>query len=240
MDRSSAGSRADGERGDRVVEITEVADEYVTEDDNSSLGGSEADPEDQQLLPFSADSETYAERIYALKDMIPPTTRDALASALSTTTSYVRKTANLAGNAAWILTTSALLVGLPLMLSIEGEAGLVQQETEFNLQNQQQPVSPSFPLLSTTRSDPTSFISHPPFSSTTTLQRRQRYDDNATTMRDDHRTPLQLKRLKRRRVEQPSQQDSNREHLRPCIKCIISLPIHTLSSSHRIQRAEAR
>jgi hypothetical protein len=35
------------------------------------------------------------------------------------------------GNAAWIVTTSALLVGLPLMLSIEGEAGIVQQEKDY-------------------------------------------------------------------------------------------------------------
>ena len=73
--------------------------------------------------------------------MIPPTTRDALSSALAATTSYVRKGASFAGNAAWILTTSALLVGLPLMLSIEGEAGIVQQEKEFNLAQLQQPVS---------------------------------------------------------------------------------------------------
>lgn len=124
-----------------------MADEYLTEDDNSSQGGSEAEPEDQQLLPFNADAETYSERIYALKDMIAPTTRDRLAAALAGTTSYLKRGANLAGNAAWILTTSALLVGLPLMLSIEGEAGIVQQEKEYNLSLAQQPVSPAFPFI---------------------------------------------------------------------------------------------
>ena len=80
--------------------------------------------------------------------MIDPTTRQSLSTLLSTATHYSRRSANFLGNAAWILTTSALLVGLPLMLSIEGEAGIVQQEKEFNLAQSQQPVSTAlFQLL---------------------------------------------------------------------------------------------
>lgn len=63
--------------------------------------------------------------------MIPPTARAQIADAASATSSWIRWTAGKAGNAAWIVTTSALLVGMPLLLSIEGEAALVAQEKEF-------------------------------------------------------------------------------------------------------------
>lgn len=47
-----------------------------------------------------------------------------------------------AGNIAWIVSTSALLVGLPLALAIEDETRITQQEREMQMQSQgQQQVS---------------------------------------------------------------------------------------------------
>ncbi|GAA5970239.1 hypothetical protein JCM8115_003128 [Rhodotorula mucilaginosa] len=63
--------------------------------------------------------------------MVSPTTRQHIASAAEATTGWVKWSLFKAGNVAWIATTSALLVGLPLLLSIEGEAALVQQEKEY-------------------------------------------------------------------------------------------------------------
>lgn len=83
------------------------------------------------MIPFNPDDETFAERIAALKDIIPPTTRLAIVDTFDSIASWTAWTAKKAGGAAWIVTTSALLVGLPLMLSIEGEAALVQQEKEY-------------------------------------------------------------------------------------------------------------
>lgn len=40
----------------------------------------------------------------------------------------------LAGRAAWVLTTSALLVGLPFALAVEDEARFSMQERELNAQ----------------------------------------------------------------------------------------------------------
>jgi len=42
------------------------------------------------------------------------------------------------GNAVWIVTTSALLVALPLALVLEDEAKIVQQERELMAQQQGQ------------------------------------------------------------------------------------------------------
>lgn len=63
--------------------------------------------------------------------MVSPSTRAAVTDAADSTLAWTKWTANKVGNAAWIVTTSALLVGLPLLLSIEGEGALVQQEKEY-------------------------------------------------------------------------------------------------------------
>ncbi|BGP43672.1 mitochondrial import receptor subunit Tom22 [Rhodotorula kratochvilovae] len=83
------------------------------------------------LAPFDPDQESFKDRVYALKDMVPPSTRAAVQDAAASAKSWLAWSVSTAGNAAWIVTTSALLVGMPLLLSIEGEAALVQQEKEY-------------------------------------------------------------------------------------------------------------
>jgi import receptor subunit TOM22 len=60
--------------------------------------------------------------------MVPPSTRARIASTFGTGKRYFKTTSKLVGNVAWVVTTSALLVGLPLALAIESEGMLVQQE----------------------------------------------------------------------------------------------------------------
>ncbi|GAA5985784.1 hypothetical protein JCM10908_007111 [Rhodotorula pacifica] len=117
----------------RVQEVSEDVDAWSSA--SSDAGASDVDStfseEDQQLLEYDPSKETYAERIAALKDMVSPTTRQTIVDGLSATKGWIKWSAFKAGNVAWIATTSALLVGLPLLLSIEGEAALVQQEKEY-------------------------------------------------------------------------------------------------------------
>lgn len=94
--------------------------EYVTEDE--SVMSDEAD----ELVPFAPEDETFGDRLYALRDMVPPTKRAAISEAFGTTSTWVSWGVKKAGNAAWIVTTSALLVALPLMLTIESEGALVR------------------------------------------------------------------------------------------------------------------
>jgi len=81
-------------------------------------------------------NETFLERLAALKDIIPPSTRYTLASRAVRTASLLKTAGKAAGNLVWIVTTSALLVGLPLALSLEDEAKIVQQEKEMLAQQQ--------------------------------------------------------------------------------------------------------
>ena len=104
---------------------------FGADDNDSQFSADDHDELVQLDANYDPSKETFAERIAALKDMVSPTTRQHIASAAEATTGWVKWSLFKAGNVAWIATTSALLVGLPLLLSIEGEAALVQQEKEY-------------------------------------------------------------------------------------------------------------
>ena len=86
--------------------------------------------------------ESFYERIVALADIIPPSTRQSISSKFSSTAGALKTTGKVVGNLVWIVTTSALLIGLPLALVLEDEAKIVQQEKEMLAQQQGAQVSP--------------------------------------------------------------------------------------------------
>lgn len=75
--------------------------------------------------------ESFYERLSALVDIVPPTTRHSISNKISATASFVKSTGKLVGTLVWVVTTSALLVGLPLAMSLEDEAKVVAQEQEM-------------------------------------------------------------------------------------------------------------
>jgi len=89
--------------------------------------------------------ESFFDRVAALVDIVPPATRHSISSKVSKTASFFKRGSKLAGNVVWIVTTSALLVALPLALSLEDEAKIVAQEKEMLEQQQgaQQMLAPS-------------------------------------------------------------------------------------------------
>ncbi|KAG9227399.1 hypothetical protein CCMSSC00406_0004062 [Pleurotus cornucopiae] len=84
--------------------------------------------------------ESFFDRVAALVDIVPPTTRHNIATRVSKTASFIKRGGKLAGNIVWIVTTSALLVALPLALTLEDEAKIVAQEKELLEQQQGQQV----------------------------------------------------------------------------------------------------
>lgn len=105
-----------------------VDDEYSDVESSSSDEEAEDDLDDYDLA-----NETIAERIIALKDAIPPSYRYRIASVSSTVSSFVSSGASFAGKGLWILTTSSLLLGVPLALSIIGEQQLIEMEREMKM-----------------------------------------------------------------------------------------------------------
>ncbi|KAH9841825.1 mitochondrial outer membrane translocase complex, subunit Tom22 [Rhodofomes roseus] len=120
------------------VEIVEEKDQQET---NSPYASSSSSRTSSSVSLSSVGSEldgeeSFYERLAALVDIVPPTTRHKISSRLSKTTGFFKTTGKVVGNIVWIVTTSALLVGLPLALSLEDEAKIVAQEKEMLAQQQ--------------------------------------------------------------------------------------------------------
>lgn len=80
--------------------------------------------------------ESFFDRVAALVDIVPPSTRHSISSRISRTASFLKRGGKIAGSIVWVVTTSALLVALPLALSLEDEAKIVAQEKEMLEQQQ--------------------------------------------------------------------------------------------------------
>lgn len=89
---------------------------------------SEADSED---IVFD---ETLYDRFVALKDIVPPQYRSSVSSAASTGYSWATSTLSFSGKALWVLSTSALLLGVPWALAFSEEQQVQEMEREMRMQ----------------------------------------------------------------------------------------------------------
>ncbi|CAI1680315.1 hypothetical protein SEUBUCD646_0N01910 [Saccharomyces eubayanus] len=134
-----------------MVELTEIKDDVVQVEE-PQFGGNQAiieektaaqnddvvDDEDESDSDFEDEfdeNETLFDRIVALKDIVPPGKRQTISSFISFTSSLVKNAFSRSGNLAWTLTTTALLLGVPLSLSILAEQQLIEMEKTFDLQS---------------------------------------------------------------------------------------------------------
>ncbi|ODV72034.1 Tom22p [Cyberlindnera jadinii NRRL Y-1542] len=126
-----------------MVKLTQVEDELDIRVQDETLGEGpivesekeeEYDDEDDEDEDDFDEDETIYERIVALKDIVPPQQRDQVSGLVSGVYSTVYSAVSKAGNITWVLTTSALLLGVPLSLSILAEQQLMELEKEFKLQ----------------------------------------------------------------------------------------------------------
>lgn len=78
-------------------------------------------------------NETLAERLYALRDIVPPTTRGWISSRVSEISSTAWSVLSFSGKGAWVITTSALFFGVPFALSFAEDQQLTAMEQEYNM-----------------------------------------------------------------------------------------------------------
>jgi import receptor subunit TOM22 len=135
-----------------MVQVEEVADtqsraqaaqteEWQTDAETESNASDISDISDDDDF-FDPNSESIYDRVVALKDIVSPKTRSSLSQTLESAQAWASWGWFSAGSVAWVVSTSALLVGLPLALAIEDETRIVQQEREMQMQSQgQQQVS---------------------------------------------------------------------------------------------------
>ncbi|SCU80305.1 LAMI_0B01662g1_1 [Lachancea mirantina] len=125
-----------------MVELAEIKEDprpFETEEEAQEVPAQHLKQEEDSSDEFSSDDEfdeeeTMLERLYALKDIVPPKQRQTISRFFDFTASTIRSTFSKGGNLVWAVTTSALLLGVPLSLSILGEQQLIEMEKSFDLQ----------------------------------------------------------------------------------------------------------
>ena len=103
-----------------------------TESDTSSIASEQLD-------------ETLYERLLALQDIIPASTRRSVSSKVSTASDWLKSGLLLGGKTLWVVSTSALLLGVPWALAYSEEQMIVEQErAELMNQRAQSEVRPRY------------------------------------------------------------------------------------------------
>lgn len=91
------------------------------------VANSPAESDLESESSFIAD-ETLYERIAALKDIVPASTRRSLSSKYEAITSWTKSGLLFGGKTLWVVSTSALLLGVPWALAYSEEQMIVEQE----------------------------------------------------------------------------------------------------------------
>ncbi|KAI1772557.1 Tom22-domain-containing protein [Hypoxylon cercidicola] len=120
----------------KMVQLTEVVDEHFQEgqagpDEDEDF--TDTDSEISTESDYDPTNETLAERLYALRDIIPPTTRNSIASKFNATTGAVKSILSFGGKSLWVLGTSALIIGVPWTLAWAEEQQVIEMEKEMKM-----------------------------------------------------------------------------------------------------------
>ncbi|KAK4455907.1 mitochondrial import receptor subunit tom22 [Podospora aff. communis PSN243] len=116
-----------------MVQLTEVEDEHFQNhkvEDYDEDDFTDTDSEISTESNYDPAEESLADRLYALRDIVPPTTRGWIWDKVESTTSMVKSTIFFAGRATWAISVSALLVGVPFALAYGEDQNMMAMEQE--------------------------------------------------------------------------------------------------------------
>ncbi|KAL3232465.1 Mitochondrial import receptor subunit TOM22 [Nakaseomyces bracarensis] len=127
-----------------MVELTEIKEDIVQDPPVTPAGKAETSTElkqarveeddDSDLEDDFDQNETLMDRVKALKDIIPPQQRSRICNVFSASVSMIKSAFSKSSSLTWTITTSALLLGVPLSLSMLAEQQLIEMEKTFDLQ----------------------------------------------------------------------------------------------------------
>ncbi|KAF2720408.1 mitochondrial import translocase, subunit Tom22 [Polychaeton citri CBS 116435] len=123
-----------------MVKLEEVPDEELfasqtgPEKEEESDWDTDDESEVSSVASDDALDESLADRLAALADIIPPTYRKSIVSATSKTYSYATSALSFSGKSLWVISTSALLLGVPWALAFSDEQQIQEMEREFRMQ----------------------------------------------------------------------------------------------------------
>ncbi|MCJ1484815.1 mitochondrial import receptor protein [Schaereria dolodes] len=127
-----------------MVQLEEVEDEELDQpqagtkdsfDNDDDFTDTDSSLSDDELLTLDPPSESLTDRLLALRDMLPPSTRRRISATVATTSSYLRAGLGLSGKTLWVVSTSALLLGVPWALAFAEEAQMVEMEKEQRMRD---------------------------------------------------------------------------------------------------------
>lgn len=122
-----------------MVKVTQVSEEkqnagYYKKENESDYADTESEVSDDEYdEEDDVEKETLAERIIALRDVVPPQYRTQVASCATSFVDSVRSGFSYGGKALWVVATSSLLLVVPLSLSIVSEQQLLEMEKEMKM-----------------------------------------------------------------------------------------------------------
>ncbi|KAK2612182.1 mitochondrial import receptor subunit Tom22 [Conoideocrella luteorostrata] len=120
-----------------MVTLTEVEDEHFQSSragpDTADDDFTDTDSEISNDSDYDPSEETLAERLYALRDIVPPTTRGWISSRVNSISNKAWNVLSFSGKGAWVITTSALFFGVPFALSFAEDQQLTAMEQEYNM-----------------------------------------------------------------------------------------------------------
>jgi import receptor subunit TOM22 len=114
-----------------MVKLEEVMDEEFVREQEGPHDDDEWDTDsesDTSSIHSVQPDESLYERILALQDMIPASTRRSVTSKANTISSWFKSGLNMGGKTLWVVSTSALLLGVPWALAYSEEQMIVEQE----------------------------------------------------------------------------------------------------------------
>ncbi|KAL2753008.1 hypothetical protein ACRALDRAFT_1072770 [Sodiomyces alcalophilus JCM 7366] len=120
-----------------MVQLVEVEDEHFLttqpgpEEDDADF--TDTDSEISEDSDYDPNEETFAERLYALKDMIPPTTRSWIGARINTGTRAVQNTWYYSSRTVWVVCTAALMIGVPLATCWAEDQQIEGMEREYRM-----------------------------------------------------------------------------------------------------------
>ncbi|KAF1918411.1 mitochondrial outer membrane translocase complex, subunit Tom22 [Ampelomyces quisqualis] len=116
-----------------MVKLEEVMDEEFVREQDGPHDDDDWDTDsesDTSSIASAPTDETLYERILALQDIIPASTRRSIHSKVSTTGSWLKSGLLMGGKTLWVVSTSVLLVGVPWALAYSEEQMIVEQERQ--------------------------------------------------------------------------------------------------------------
>ncbi|CAZ81185.1 unnamed protein product [Tuber melanosporum] len=121
-----------------MVELREVEDEHFVHSQPAHSDDEDYTDTDSEISEEDEDDdvdleESFYERIAALKDMIPLKQRTYISNGFSRTYNFFSKGFALGGKTLWILSTSALVLGVPFSVAITDEQQVAEMEKEMKM-----------------------------------------------------------------------------------------------------------